>query len=190
VLSARCASENPGLVERLILHGARWVRPQPPPGQAQAAPPSPLGAYGTITQAQARERWRTGVPEDKKAALIPPGWFEHYAGVTWATDPEGMRQSPPVLRYPSGSRQDLREYWDAGRPYYDPAKITAPTLVVTGEGDVLTPPSMALALLPLLVNSPGKRLVILGEGSHSIMMERNRGALFLAVQAFLEEAVA
>ena len=27
------------------------------------------------------------MPEDKRAALIPPGWFEHWAGVTWATDP-------------------------------------------------------------------------------------------------------
>jgi|GEM_PF-6348285 len=42
----------------------------------------------------------------------------------------------------------------------------------------------------LLANSPGKRLVVIAQGSHFIMMERNRGALFQAVQSFLEEAVA
>jgi hypothetical protein len=45
---------------------------------------------------------------------------------------------------------------------------------------------MAAALFPLLTNSPGKLLVQLAEGTHSIFLERNRGALFKAVQGFLE----
>ena len=49
---------------------------------------------------------------------------------------------------------------------------------------------MATALFPLLANSPGKRLVVLGEGTHTVVMERNRGALFQAVQLFLEESAA
>jgi hypothetical protein len=32
--------------------------------------------------------------------------------------------------------------------------------------------------------------VLLGEGTHTMLMERNRGALFQAVQVFLEEAAA
>jgi len=47
---------------------------------------------------------------------------------------------------------------------------------------------MAHTLFPLLTGSPDKRLVILGEGTHTIIMERNRMALFQAVQSFLEEA--
>ena len=68
-----------------------------------------LGAYRAVTQAQARERWMTGVPEGKRAGLIPPGWFEHWAGVTWATDPEGMRRNPSVLRAPNGALADSRQ---------------------------------------------------------------------------------
>jgi hypothetical protein len=49
---------------------------------------------------------------------------------------------------------------------------------------------MAAAIFPLLTASPGKRLVMLGEGTHSIIMERNRGALFQAVQGFLAEVSA
>ena len=42
----------------------------------------------------ARARWLTGVPEDKKADLIPPGWFEAWADATFATDPVGAKQTP------------------------------------------------------------------------------------------------
>jgi alpha-beta hydrolase superfamily lysophospholipase len=47
---------------------------------------------------------------------------------------------------------------------------------------------MAQTLFPLLTNSPGKRYVALAEGTHSIIMEKNRLELFKAVQAFLDEA--
>ena len=61
---------------------------------------------------------------------------------------------------------------------YDPAKITVPTLIAIGEWDKDTPPYMAQAIFPLLVNSPGKRLVMLAEGTHHMMLEKNREALF------------
>ena len=48
---------------------------------------------------------------------------------------------------------------------------------------------MAQTIFPLLVNSPGKRLVMLAEGTHHMMLEKNRQALFNTVQAFLDEAV-
>jgi pimeloyl-ACP methyl ester carboxylesterase len=183
-LMGRFAADNPALVERLVLYAPVWLREK-----ADGPAPS-LGAYRSVTQAQARERWLAGVPEGKRDALIPPGWFEHWAGVTWASDPEGLRQNPSVLRAPNGSQSDSWEYWRADRPFYDPAKITAPTLLVVAEWDQDTPPGLAVALFPKLTNSPGKRLVMLAEGTHTIMMERNRGTLFQAVQVFLEEAPA
>lgn len=183
-LMGRFAADNPALVERLVLYAPVWLR-------EKADGPAPtLGAYRSVTQAQARERWLAGVPEGKRDALIPPGWFEHWAGVTWASDPEGLRQNPSVLRAPNGSQSDSWEFWRSDRPFYDPAKITAPTLLVVAEWDQDTPPGLAVALFPKLTNSPGKRLVLLGEGTHTIMMERNRGTLFQAVQVFLEEAPA
>ena len=101
-----------------------------------------------------------------------------------------MRRNPQSLRAPNGVLLDGREYAQAGRPYWDPAKVTAPTLLVVAEWDRDTPPAMAMAIFPLLTNSPGKRLVVLGEGTHTIVMERNRGALFQAVQGFLAETSA
>jgi len=40
----------------------------------------------------------------------------------------------------------------------------------------------------MAANSPDKRYVELAEGTHTIIMERNRLKLFEAVQAFLDEA--
>lgn len=64
--------------------------------------------------------------------------------------------------------------------------ITAPTLVVVAEWDELTPPSGARALHEALANSAGRRLVELKEGTHAILIEKNRMALFEAVQQFLD----
>ncbi|RVT98884.1 alpha/beta fold hydrolase [Rhodovarius crocodyli] len=185
-LMGRFAAENPNLVERLTLYAPVWLRQS----ASLADPGGELGAYRWVTQAQARARRGQGVPEAARAGLVPAGWFEHWAGVTWATDPEGLRRIPNAIRAPNGSVADGREFWAAGRPFYEPEKITAPTLLVLGEWDQDTPPYMAQTLFPLLTRSPGKRLVMLGEGTHSMWMERNRGALYQAIQVFLEEAPA
>jgi pimeloyl-ACP methyl ester carboxylesterase len=182
----RFAADNASAVERLVLYAPVWLRQTP----SRADPGGELGAYRYVTQEAARARRGAGVPEAARATLIPPGWFEHWAGVTWATDPEGQRRNPPALRAPNGSAADSREYWSAGKPFYEPGKITAPTLLVLGEWDQDTPPYMAQTLFPLLTASPGKRLVLLGEGTHGMWMERNRGALFQAVQVFIEESAA
>ena len=89
--------------------------------------------------------------------------------------------NPPVLRVPNGPLAELTENWKTGRTFYNPALIKAPTQLVVAEWDRTTPPSQALALFPLLANSPGKRMVVLPGGTHSIFLERNREALFTVV---------
>jgi pimeloyl-ACP methyl ester carboxylesterase len=185
VTMATYTTQNPRKVERLVLYAPGWIRQT---ASLVQAGPGPLGAYRTVTREQALQRWMTGVPEDKKAALIPAGWFDAWADATFATDPEGAKATPPVLRAPNGVVQDSNEYWSAGKAYYDPAKITVPTLLVQAEWDRDLPPYMAQTLFPLLVNAPGKRYVMLPEGTHTIIMEKNRLMLFEAVQQFLDEA--
>jgi pimeloyl-ACP methyl ester carboxylesterase len=183
-LMATYTTQNPGKVERLVLYAPAWIRTTP----SLSRPAGPLGAYRTVAREQAKTRWLTGVPEDKKATLIPAGWFETWADATFATDPVGAKMTPPALRAPNGVQQDGDEFFSAGKPYYDPAGITVPTLLVHAEWDRDTPAYMAQTLFPLLVNAPGKRYVQLPEGTHTIMMEKNRPMLFEAVQAFLDES--
>jgi pimeloyl-ACP methyl ester carboxylesterase len=180
---ATYATERANTVERVVLYAPVWLRTTPSLVQVQGK----LGAYRTVSRDQAQARWLTGVPEDKKATLIPAGWFDAWADATFATDPKGGGKT---LRAPNGVVQDGLEFWGATPPkaYWDPEKLLAPTLLVLGEWDKDTPPYMAQTLFPLLTKAAWKRLAILSEGTHTILMEKNRVLLFRTVQQFLEEA--
>jgi pimeloyl-ACP methyl ester carboxylesterase len=182
-IMATYAAANPGQVNKLALYAPLWLRNTP----SQIAGPGTLGAYRTVTREQARKRWLTGVPPGKQADLIPPGWFDTWAQATWATDPDSAKWDPPLLRAPNGVIQDVRDYWAAGRAYYDPAAIAAATLLIHAEWDQDTPGYMAQALFALLTNTAYKRLVIIGEGTHTVVMEKNRMQLLREVQVFFEE---
>ncbi len=176
------AAEFPDLVERLVLFAPGWVRD----GASAADPGGVLGCWRAVTRDAALARWLNGVPDDKRDSLIPPGWFDAWADATFATDPAGAAMHPPVLRAPNGVVRDSREYWTAGRPLYDPAGITAPTMITVGEWDRDTPPALGLTLFSLLKNAREKRFALMGEATHTALMERNRLALFEPVQLFLE----
>jgi TPR repeat protein len=82
--------------------------------------------------------------------------------------------------------RDSQRYWRAGVPFYDPAQIVAPVLLIHGEWDRDTPSAMSQALLSKLKNAPWRRYVVIGEATHMLMMEKNRQQLFEEVQLFLE----
>jgi len=182
---ATYTAENNGNVVRLVLYAPIWHRET----ASLTQPNGPIGAYRTVLREAAFKRWMTGVPEDKKAGLIPAGWFDKWWDATLASDPKGPKQNPPALRAPNGTVLDGERFWSAGKSTYDPAKITVPILLIQAEWDQDTPPYMSRALFPLLVNAPEKRYVLIGEGTHTVMMEKNRMELFREVQSFLDEGV-
>ena len=176
-------TQNNDKVNKLVLYAPQWVRNVP----ALTDTGGKLGAYRSVSKEAAKGRWLTGVPEDKKADLIPPGWFEAWTDATFATDPVGSKQTPPVLRAPNGTVQDTREFWGAGKPLYDPANIRVPTFLAHAEWDQDLPNYMLYAYFEKLTNAPYKRYVQIGEGTHTVIMEKNRMQLFTAVQQFLDE---
>src|SRR5215472_2819579 len=89
-LMATYTTQNAPKVERLVLYAPAWIRTTP----SLSRPAGPLGAYRMVTREQAKTRWYTGVAEDKKAALIPAGWFDAWADATFASDPVGARMNP------------------------------------------------------------------------------------------------
>jgi pimeloyl-ACP methyl ester carboxylesterase len=179
-------AQNNDKVNKLVLYAPQWLRNAPSLTDKGGA----LGAYRSVSKPDAKARWLTGVPEDKKATLIPAGWFEAWADATFATDPVGAKQTPPVLRAPNGVVADGREYWSAGKPLYDPADIRVPTFLAHAEWDQDLPNYMLYAYFEKLTNAPYKRYVQIGEGTHTVIMEKNRMQLFQAVQQFLDEDVA
>jgi len=183
-IMATYTTRNNDGVNKLVLYAPQWIRTTPSlvkPG------PGGLGAYRVVEESAAKTRWLTGVPEQKKADLIPAGWFEAWAKATFASDPWGAKQTPAKLRAPNGVIKDGLDYWSAGKPYYNPEEIHVPTMIVLGEWDQDTPPYMAQTLFPKLVNAPYKQMVMVGEATHTVIMEKNRMQLFRAVQSFLDE---
>jgi pimeloyl-ACP methyl ester carboxylesterase len=171
-------------VERLVLYAPVWLTASPP---SQTARPA-LGAYVSAPMATARDRLQAGAPDDRKNDLMPVSWFEAWSAAALATDPVGSKQNPPVLRSPAGVFHDIRNYWEAGKPYYDPGRIKVPTLVIAAEWDRVTPSQGAQAVFHKLPSGPDKRLVEIGEATHFVMVEKNRMQLFREVQLFLDRA--
>jgi pimeloyl-ACP methyl ester carboxylesterase len=177
---ARYASLNPGKVEKLVLYAPVWHEP------TLKAPPY-SGAYRTGTRESIRPFNTAGIPKDRVAEISPTEWYDKWWQANLATDPVGAARTPPVLRAPNGVLRDLNDFWARGKPTYDAAAVRAPTLLVMGEWDVITPPEQGLALFKRLVNAKERRVMVLSEGSHSMGVEKNRLHLIREVQGFLEE---
>jgi pimeloyl-ACP methyl ester carboxylesterase len=180
-IMATYTARHPDRVHRLVLYAPVWI--------AEGSSPftGPISAYRIVTKEDALKRWVRGVPVGKVSSLIPSGWFDTWANAAWSQDPVGAKQHPPVLRAPNGVIEDFKDIWFAGKSTYDPAKITVPVMLIQGEWDADTPPYMARKLFSLLTGAPMKRYVVVGEGTHTLIMERHRLELFRSVQEFLSE---
>jgi pimeloyl-ACP methyl ester carboxylesterase len=91
------------------------------------------------------------------------------------------------LRAPNGTVQDTREFWAVGKPLYDPKKITVPVMLVHAEWDADLPSYMLQEYFKQLTNTPYRILLEISEGTHSIIMEKNRMLMFEGVQLFLDK---
>jgi pimeloyl-ACP methyl ester carboxylesterase len=170
-------------INRLVLYAPAWLH-EP----AIAPKGDTLGAYRMVGKESAKSRWLKDVPEGKQASLIPPGVFDAWWNATLATDPVGSQLNPPMLRAPNGVFEEFINYWLAGKPYYDPGKITVPTLLIHAEWDADLPSYQAQAYFQQLTNVPYKRFVELGEGTHTVMLEKNRMQFFRELVGFLSES--
>lgn len=178
-LMSRYASENLAHVNKLVLIAPQWLRTTP----SAADSGGHLGAYRIVERAAAKNRWLNGVPDNKKDAILPPAWFDAWAEATYANTGLG----PDKLRAPNGTVQDSREYWASGQPLYDPSLLTMPVLIVHADLDRDCPMDMAQAVFSKLSAAPYRRWIEIGDGTHSVFMEKNRWQVFAAVDGFLDE---
>jgi pimeloyl-ACP methyl ester carboxylesterase len=167
-------------VNKLVLYAPLWHLKAPPPF-------SGAGAYRTASRDVVRQRGIRGIPPQHVEQVSPTAWFDAWWLATLATDPVGAKQDPPVIRAPNGVLKDIVEYWGAGKATWEPEKIRVPTLLILAEWDQDTPLYMAQEIFAKLVNAPYKRHVVIGEGTHTVALEKNRMQLINQVQSFLDE---
>lgn len=173
-------------VAKLVLYAPTWTGSLPP---SVTGGGTKLGAYRWVTADGVKNSWLGGVPEPQRADVIPAGWFEAFADAMIASDPAASSMNPPKIRAPNGVVADHRDFWNAGKPLYDPGEIRVPTLLVHGEWDAIYPNELLYGYFARLVNALYKRYVQIGEATHFIMIEKNRMQLFEAVQQFLDEDI-
>ena len=183
-IMAAYTAKNNAKVHRLALFAPQWIRTS---GRSPTDAGGALGAYRVVTEEAVRKRRAAGIGAEKVAQLMPPHWFDAYMEVALASDPWSKTQNPRAFRAPNGVVLDGREYQNQGKPIYNAADIRVPTLLILAEQDADTPLYMAQALFPLLVNAPSKRLVVIGEGTHVVLTEKNRMQLFREVDLFFAE---
>lgn len=196
-ICAGFAAREPDVVGRLALYAPLWIV-RDPAGMAIMPRPLPmlwlpqfgpllsagLRPYRSVSLDEVRRRWFRGLDDRTAEALCPPEqlalWWRHTLAC-------GVGDQATTLRAPNGVLADVLEYWACGIPTYDPARITAPALLVVGEWDRDTPPAMAQELYGRLRSSVGKRLEVLARGTHAMSLEAGRFELYERVQRFLDE---
>jgi hypothetical protein len=59
-----------------------------------------------------------GIPEERLEDISGCA-IRALVGGDLATDPEGAKRAPPILRSPNGVMKDFRDLWGAGESAYD-----------------------------------------------------------------------
>lgn len=180
------AAGHPDKVVKLALLAPQWLSDAPIPIDGGG----PLDAYRLVPVLDAKARWLSTVPEHKANDFLPDGWFEQWAQYTLAEDPWSSSNTPNRIRATNGPIQDIRDYWRAGKPFYRPSTITAPTLLVHGEWDIDVPIDLALAYFKELRSARYRKWVEIGEATHLLLLEKNRLLAFEAIRSFFDEAFA
>lgn len=175
-------SRNNDKVHKLVLLAPQWLSDKPVPIDTGGR----LDAYRLVPVRESKARWLGTAPEQARASLVPEGWFEQWADFTLAEEPWSRERTPDRLRASNGPIQDIRDYWRAGRKYYEPSEIRVPVLLVHGEWDVDVPIDLAQALFLELRNARYRQWVEIGEATHLVLLEKNRLLAFDAIRDFYD----
>ena len=182
-VAARYAGEYPSDVSALVLFAPIVKRSEPVAASAARAElPShlPLSAW-----AQYR-RFIEDVPRGQPQVLSE-AHMQTWGDAFLASDPTSNQRTPPSVMTPCGPLADIGALW-SGEALYDPAKVTAPTLIVRGEWDSVCTDADAESLLDALC-SRTKEDVKVPRASHLMHLEQQRSALYLEVERFIRKVL-
>lgn len=178
VITGSYAAAQPDRVAGLVLLAPPWL--------SSAASKAPETAWQEWTIDASLKRLQTGVPDGKAEQIFTPAWKKIWEQALLANQPDAKAHNPPRFRSPTGVLADGAAYWSVNKPIYDPGKISAPTLIIRGEWDELTPLAQSQAVFGLLRNASVRHLVEIPRATHFVEVETGRDVLFREVQNFLD----
>lgn len=177
-LAGSYAANTSSKIHKLVLYSPPWISDEP----AAADAVKELGAWRSVPLFLIGERWGHNLPDKERKELITPE-----AKKAWMNALAETSGGEQLLKVPNGAVADALKTWGANNPAWAPERISAPTMVVQGEWDADTPPAMGLSVFARLTGTSARRYVLIGEGTHLLLLEKNRRQLFQAVHGFLEE---
>lgn len=180
-IAAAYTVQNNEKVRHLGLLAPQWLSNKPVPIDTGAE----LGAWRIVNMNAAKQHWLSGAPADKRDSLIPAGAFEAWVENTLQTEPDAELRANTSFKSGNGPIQDIREYWTANKPYYDPAEITVPVMLIHGEWDIDVPIDLAHDWFLRATGSPEKRWLEIGEATHMLILEKNRLSAIHALIDFI-----
>jgi pimeloyl-ACP methyl ester carboxylesterase len=172
------AGKHPALVDRIVLF-APIARRAPRGGEA----PPRLPAWRIVT---ADDQWNRFVEDVPPAAspVLSRTHFDGWAKAYLASDPASHTRTPAGVKVPTGPFSEIVEAWN-GQLAYDPGAVRAPVAIIRGEWDSLLPDEDARWLFDAFAQSPIKRDVKIGKGTHLMHLESMRLALWKESISFL-----
>ncbi|MCO4317789.1 alpha/beta hydrolase [Phyllobacterium sp. 21LDTY02-6] len=177
------AARNGDKVLKLALLAPQWLSEAPIPIDSGGA----LGCYRLVPVHAALARWLGTAPEHARERLVPQGWFDLWARFVLAEEVSEADRERGHIRATNGPIQDIRTYWRAGNPYYQPGEIRAPVLLLHGEWDIDVPLDLARAYFGELTGARYRRWLELGEATHLALMESNRMQAYVEIARFFDE---
>lgn len=178
-ISAAFCARSPHAVRCLTLYAPQWLRDTPSPMVTAGAMEK---GYRQVDPEMLVDRWFKGLKPAIQADVKSKGWPMALIASLAASN-----RGAAAIQAPNGTIKDIGRYWMAGRPFYDPGKITIPTLVIVGTDDQDTPPAQGQAVHARL-GAQTKEFVEIPDGTHFMLLEPSREKLFSTVRAFLATA--
>ncbi len=172
------ACAHPALVDRLVLFAPIAQRALP-----REKMPASFPAWRIVTLQDQWSRFVEDVPAHEPQVLSRlhfEEWGERYLD----GDPESRMREPVGVKTPLGPFSEIVKAWH-GQLAYDPARVAAPVAIIRGEWDSLMSDDDARWLFDAFAQSPLKRDIKIGRGTHLMHLETMRLALWQESIGFL-----
>ncbi|MBS1600198.1 MAG: alpha/beta fold hydrolase [Bacteroidetes bacterium] len=177
-VAALYATKFPGKVAKLILFAPITQR------QETSAIEKIEGPYEAMTPEQRITEMKNLTPKGKVCQLEPE-IFKTWGSIWLHSDTLAVQNKSDSVRFPNGYAPDV-EYMLHNKPYYNPADIKAPVLIIRGEWDAYPNNADGEKLFTSLENAPYKKYVVIEKGTHVMHLEKSRYQLYDETLHFLK----